>query len=81
MESAGPPYDPALGPGISTGMELLRDVVASAAQQLWLQMLQRKIDPLAAGHFHPLLAGSAPGIRPRIAGLVSREETHPLVAA
>jgi hypothetical protein len=62
-------------------MELPRDIVASAAQQLWLQMLQCKIDPLTAGHFHPLLAGSAPGIRPRIAGLISREETHPLVAA
>ena len=61
-------------------MELPRDIVAGAAQDLGLQMLQRKIDPLAPGYLHPLLAGRAPRIRPRIAGVISRaEEADPLV--
>ena len=45
-------------------------------------MLQCEINPFATGGFHPLFAGRAPGIRPRIAGVVGGpEKAYPLMTA
>jgi hypothetical protein len=59
-------------------MEALDEVVAFAAENSGLEILQSLTDPLAAGLVDPTLTVGAPGIRPGIAGvLVGPEKSDP----
>jgi hypothetical protein len=63
-----------LGPGITTGVELLRKVVTSSAQDLRPKMLQSLIDPFTTCRTYPFLTSRAPRVRSGITGVGGRPE-------